>query len=109
VRRIEWAVAALVLGVASGWLWPRRFMALSAAALAIACAAVFPLQGWHTSRAPRAVVDRVATLEGPDLELSAGQVVTVLRSGGARARVIAGRDIEGWLPVADLIALDGGR
>jgi hypothetical protein len=109
VRRIEWAIAALVLGVTSGGLWPRRLIAISAAVLALACAAMFPLQSWHAARATRAVVDRVATLEGPDLELSAGQVVTVLASGGPRARVLAGRDIVGWLPVADLIALDGGR
>ena len=109
VRRIEWAIAALLLGVTSGGLWPRRPAAVAAATLAIACAAVFPLQGWYAARATRAVVDRVATLEGPDLELSAGQVVKVLKSGGERARVVAGRDIEGWLPVADLIDLGSAR
>jgi hypothetical protein len=36
-------------------------------------------------------------------------VVTVVRSAGERARVLAGRDIEGWLPVADLIELEAGR
>jgi hypothetical protein len=109
VRRIEWAIAALLLGVTSGGLWPRRPAAVAAATLAIACAAVFPLQGWYAARATRAVVDRVATLEGPDLELSAGQVVKVLKSGGERARVVAGRDIEGWLPVVDLIDLGSAR
>ena len=109
VRRIEWALAALVLGLGAGALWPRRLPAAAAAALAIACTAVFPLQGWNAARATRAVLERVATLEGPDLELSAGQVVTVVRSAGERARVLAGRDIEGWLPVADLIELEAGR
>jgi hypothetical protein len=109
VRRIEWALAALVLGLAAGALWPRRVPAVAAVVLAIACAAVFPLQGWNAARASRAVLGHVATLEGPDLELSAGQVVTVVRNAGGRARVLAGRDIEGWLPVADLIELEAGR
>ena len=63
----------------------------------------------NASRTARAVLGTVATLEGPDLELSPGQVVTVLRHAGERARVAAGRDIEGWLPVADLIELEASR
>jgi len=78
-------------------------------ALAVGCAATFPLQGMNASRTARAVLGTVATLEGPDLELSPGQVVTVLRHAGERARVAAGRDIEGWLPVADLIELEASR
>src|SRR3989442_1754216 len=39
VRRIEWAIAALLLGTAAGGLWPRRTWA-AAAILAIGCAAV---------------------------------------------------------------------
>ena len=109
VRRIEWAAAALVLAAAAGWLWPRRIPAAAAAALAIGCAAVFPLQGWTTERATRAVLESEATLQGPDLQLSAGQVVTVLRRSGERANVLAGRDIVGWIPAAMLIDLEAGR
>jgi len=67
------------------------------------------VQGWHAARATHAVLDSGVTLQGPDLDLSAGQVVTVLRRAGERARVVAGRDIEGWLPAASLIELKGLR
>lgn len=109
VRRIEWALGALAFGFAAGGLWPRRLPAAVSLALAVGCAATFPLQGMNASRTARAVLGTVATLEGPDLELSPGQVVTVLHHAGERARVAAGRDIEGWLPVADLIELEASR
>jgi hypothetical protein len=83
--------------------------AAAVAALAIACAAVFPAQGWQATRAGHAVLEREARLEGPELDLAAGQVVTVLRRAGERARVVAGRGIEGWIPAAGLIELEGRR
>jgi hypothetical protein len=105
VRRIEWALGGLLLGAAAGGLWPRRLRAALAAALAIACAAIDPVQTRLARNAPIAVLSHGATLQGPDLELSPGQVVTLLSRAGERSRVIAGRDIVGWLPTGSLIEL----
>ena len=44
VRSNEWAAVALVLGVLAGWLWPGWRRAAVAAALALACATVAPVE-----------------------------------------------------------------
>jgi hypothetical protein len=105
VRAFEWALLALGLGFIVPLMWPRRILTAVAALALLAAAATYPLQGWRTSHERRGVVDRVVRLEASDLELEPGQVVSVLRREGARARVRAGRDVSGWLPAPALITL----
>ena len=102
LRHLEWAILALALGAGAGLAWPRRTPALGLVALAIAASAVYPLQAWLAAHPDREVVRVATTLEGPGLELEAGQVVTVLERGMDRARVRAGRGVTGWIPLDDL-------
>jgi hypothetical protein len=107
LRSIEWAVAALALGLAAGVLGPRRWTALVLVLLAVFCAAAEPVQRAWTQRGERAVVARSVTLEGTGLGLEAGQVVRVLGREGARVRVSAGRDLVGRLPASSLLPVRG--
>src|SRR5262249_10326963 len=93
------------VGAPGGGRGPRRRRARLGAVLAIGCAGVYPVQTRLARSAPLAVLGSGATLQGPDLELSPGQVVTLLARAGERSRVVAGRDIVGWLPTRSLIEL----
>jgi hypothetical protein len=68
-----------------------------ALATLVAAVAIFPLQGWLAERSHRAVVRSDVLLEGPNLELEPGQVVTVLERESGRARAAAGRGVSGWV------------
>ena len=103
VRRVEWAVVALALGLGAGAVWPRRGLALPLAVLALCAAGVDPLQDAWAAHVGQSVVGRSVTLEGAGLELETGQVVQVLRSEGNWARVRAGRELEGRVPAAALL------
>jgi hypothetical protein len=109
VRSGEWAVAALLLGILAGWLWPGWRRAAVAAVLVLVCAAAGPVEVWRAGRRAEAVVRSALPLDGgagaaasgaAALELTPGQVVRVLVQDGARVRVIAGRDIVGWVPAS---------
>ena len=106
LRRIEWAVLALLLAAAgaSGLAKPRWNVALVALALASSC--VYPIQGWWADRSLRGVVRNPARLEGAGLELEPGQVVTLLERARGRARVAAGTGVSGWLPAEALSVED---
>jgi len=106
VRPNEWALGALLLGALAGLLWPKWRRAAAAAALALVCAAVSPVEGWRAGRRAEAVIRSALPLDGgggsaapgaPALELTPGQVVRVVGRDGARVRVSAGRDIVGWV------------
>ncbi len=99
VRRLEWGIAGLLLGAAAMLVMTRRAAAMACAALAIAAAAVVPLESWLAARTGRAVVLERAALEGSDIELEPGQMVTVRGREGTRVRVAAGRAVEGRVPV----------
>lgn len=98
VRRLEWAVLALALGIAAGAAWPRRGIALALAALCVAAGSARLLESRWIERAPRAVVLAAAPLEGSDLTLEPGQVVTVLSRAADSVRVRAARDLVGRVP-----------
>jgi hypothetical protein len=107
VRRSEWAVLALVLGVASGALWPRRRAVLALAVLAALAGAMDPLQDWWAAGAGQAVIARTVALEGTGLSLETGQVVREIERQGTRARVRVGRDLGGWVPADALMPVMG--
>jgi hypothetical protein len=105
MRAIEWSALALLAGLGSGLLARRTPVAVACVAVALACAAVPPLERLLASRIERAVVGRALTLEGPDLELDEGQVVVVRSRGGDVVRVSAARGVEGTVPADALIAV----
>jgi hypothetical protein len=109
VRRLEWALLALMLGIAAGALWPRRVVAAAAAALAVACAAADPIQAAMAEHVPRAIVRTTTRLEGTDIELDPGQVVTVRSASGAKVRVTAGRGVDGTVPAGAIETLGSKR
>lgn len=109
VRRVEWAVLGLVLGLGAGALWPRRRLALLLAALSLCAAGADPLQDVRADRISQSVVGRSVTLEGAGLVLEAGQVVQVLGRDGAWARVRAGRELEGRVPAASVLPVGRSR
>ena len=100
ITRLEWSVLAVLAGLAAGAAWPRRNASLVCAIVALIAGAVYPLQGLAARRSGAAVVVQSARLEGSDLELQPGQVVTVIARGSARARVRAGRDDSGTVPAS---------
>jgi len=51
----------------------------------------------------------VAPLEGSDVELEAGQLVTIRGRQGGRVHVAAGRVIDGWVPASSVAAIAGGE
>jgi hypothetical protein len=103
VRRGEWAVAALVFGVAVGALWPRRLAMLGAGVLALVAAGAEPAQDLWAAHVAQAVVARNVPLAGTGLELETGQVVQVLRRAAGTAHVRAGRDLQGRVPESFLL------
>jgi hypothetical protein len=109
VRRVEWALFGLVLGLGAGVVWPRRGLALVLGVLSLCAAGVDPLQDAWVAHVGQSVVGRSVTLEGAGLELEVGQVVEVLSSEGAWVRVRAGRELEGRLPTAALLPVGRAR
>ena len=103
LRTNEWALAALLLGALASGFAPRR-RAVIAFALALACVAVGPVEEWRAARRAEAVVRDAVTLDAgggtgaTGLELTPGQVVRIRARERDRARVSAGRDVEGWVP-----------
>lgn len=108
VRRLEWAVAALLAGAAAGWWWPRR-AGLALAALAALLGAARDLETAWIERTPRAVVVAATPLEGPGLQLEPGQVVRERQRAGAAVRVRVAGDLEGTVPAAALEPVAEGR
>jgi hypothetical protein len=82
VRRGEWAVAALVLAIGAGLVWPRRVLAGALLLVALAAAAIPELETIAIDHRPLAVVAMGCTLGVGGLELQPGQVV---RMGGSAA------------------------
>jgi len=109
VRRVEWAVLGLVLGLGAGAVWPRRGLALTLCTVALCAAGMDPLQDAWVAHVGQSVVGRSVTLEGAGLELEAGQVVQVLSTEGAWARVRAGRELEGRVPAVALLPVGRSR
>jgi hypothetical protein len=109
VRPIEWSALALLLGLSTGLAWPRPGRTMALALLALASAVIFPLQGWLSIRSGQAVMLAVAPLEGSDVELEAGQLVTIRGREGSRVHVAAGRVIDGWVPARTVALIAGGE
>lgn len=109
IRRGEWAVIGLLLGLGAGVVWPRRAPAVALILLAFCAAGMDPLQDAWAAHIGQSVVGRSVTLEGAGLELETGQVVQVLRSEGAWIRVRAGRELEGRVPAAALLPVGRPR
>jgi len=109
IRPLEWSALALVLGVCTGFAWPRLAPSIVLAVLTAASAFMFPLQGWLSTRSGQAVMLAVAPLEGSDVELEAGQLVTIRGRQGGRVHVAAGRVIDGWVPASSVAAIAGGE
>jgi len=102
VRRLEWALLALILGTAGALALPRRRLAGVLLAGALACALIRPLEDFAAGRVARAVVQSAVRLDGTDVELEPGELVTLRAHDGARARVSAGHGVEGWVPASAL-------
>lgn len=109
VRRAEWALLALLLGVAAGAAWPRRGPAIVLTLLAVAAAGVAPLDDARVGRRSQAVVSRTTDLAGSGLELESGQVVEVLGREGGSARVRVGGDLSGLVRADALLPVAEGR
>jgi hypothetical protein len=108
VRPIEWSVLAVLAGLAAGAV-PRRGAATGLAMLALAAGLVFPVQGWLAERSGRAVMMASAPLQGSDLELEPGQLVTIRGREGNRVRVAAGKVIDGWVPASSVAPIAGSE
>ena len=91
-----------MLAGAGGWWIARRLPAAVLIVAALAAALALPLRGAMWSRSPRAVVLESALLAEQNLELGAGQVVSVIARAPGRTRVRVGGEGEGWLPQAAL-------
>ena len=99
VRRLEWAVAAALFAfVATVLRRRRRRVSRACAALAMACAVAFPVQGEWLRRLDRAVIRTPSTIEGTEIELEPGQVVRITRRQEGRVMVSAGHGTAGWIP-----------
>ncbi|HTM57613.1 MAG TPA: BatD family protein [Candidatus Udaeobacter sp.] len=109
VRRLEWAILALLLGVAAGLLWPRRWVSLSLLFLTVAAAAMFPIQTYTLRHSGRAVVRAPVPLDSAGLELETGQVVRIVERQGGRVRATAGRGVTAWIPVRSVYAVEDLR
>ncbi|HET9328602.1 MAG TPA: BatD family protein [Candidatus Eisenbacteria bacterium] len=109
VRPIEWSALSLALGLCTGLAWPRIGRSVLLGLLALSCAAIFPMQGWLSARSGQAVMLAVAPLEGSDVELEAGQMVTIREREGGRVHVAAGRVIDGWVPATSVAPIAGGE
>jgi hypothetical protein len=83
-----------------------RIGAWACVALAATLAATPAVETLLGGREERAVVVSDAVLEGAGVELVPGQVVVVLERREGRARIRAGRGVDGW--VAE-VSLAGGR
>jgi hypothetical protein len=68
-----------------------------------------PAQDAWAAHVAQSVVGRSVTLEGTGLELETGQVVQVLALEGRTARVRVGRELEGRVPAAALLPVEGAR
>lgn len=108
IRTIEWGILALVLGVAAGWAWPRLAFALPLliAAMLAGCAPL--LMVWADESTRPAVVVRELHVGSEGLELLPGQVVQVREFDRTRARVAAGRAVEGWVPADGVMRVQEG-
>ena len=95
VRRIEWGALALVMGMAAGWLWPRRVPAAFAAGLCVVLGLARETETRWIDRAPRAVVLTAVPLGESGLQLEPGQVVVELGRDGGQVRIRAARGLEG--------------
>jgi hypothetical protein len=105
VRPLEWAVLALLAGIAAGLAVFQRARAAALLAATLAFALVRPVESFVQARTTRAVLMTAATLEGPGLDLEAGHVVRVLGEDPERLRVSAGRGVEGWVARAAVDSL----
>jgi hypothetical protein len=108
LRPLEWAIAALLLGVAAGTQWPRRWPVAVGVALALVAGAAEPLQGVLEARSGCAVIQQAVTLEGAGIDLQPGQVVRLIERRGGRAHVNAGGGVGGWLPESAIDIVSGG-
>jgi len=106
VRSLEWALLALVFGVAAGALWPHRLPAALALVLALGCGLARPVETAIARKSDAAVVRESVALEGTGLELEPGQIVHIVERGGERMRVRAGRGVIGWLPSRAVYGLE---
>jgi len=98
VRPIEWGIAALLSGIAAGWMWPGRRRMAAAAVLVVLCGVIDPIQSFVAARTVRGVIVTPVAIEGEGLELQPGQVVRLSEQRGGRARISAGAGVEGWIP-----------
>jgi len=102
VRAIEWGIAALLLGVAAGFLWPRRRLALAVGCLVLLCGLIDPAQSLLAARAARGVILGPVALADAGVDLQPGQVVRVRELAGDRVRIDAGAGVEGWIPAGSI-------
>jgi hypothetical protein len=106
VGSLEWALLALVFGIAAGALWPRRLPAALALVLALGCGLARPVETAIARKSDAAVVRESVALEGTGLELEPGQIVHIVERAGERMQVRAGRGVVGWLPSRALYGLE---
>jgi hypothetical protein len=109
IRRLEWAVAALVAGAAIGWAWPRRALVAGLGLVVLIAAFAPPFMEWREGRRADAVVLSETELPEAGVTLAAGQVVEVRARETARVKVAAGRDLEGWVPASVVEEVGGPR
>src|SRR5262249_21734726 len=106
VRSGEWCALALVLGILGGFMWRPRgpravwLRAGGLAALALAIAAVAPLEAWRVQRLAQAVVRSGVPLEDAGLELTPGPGVRGRGGEAGRLRGCGGPGIAGAGPAA---------
>ena len=109
VRAIEWGIAALLLGIAAGFLWPRRRLAAALAGLLVLCGVIDPAQSLIAARASRGVILGPVALAEAGVDLQPGQVVRVREMAGNRVRIDAGAGVEGWIPAGSIDIASSAR
>jgi hypothetical protein len=113
VRNLEWGVLALIaalMGTWTAWTAGRaRLWSIAILAFAVLFAAAPTLDAARAAARRRAVVSAATSLLGEGVDLTPGQVVHVLQVRGDRARIAAGPQVAGEVPLNALILEESGR
>jgi len=108
LRRLEWGVLGLVLGVLAGFAWSRRPLGIAALGLAVLAGLAPTLEEARDVARRPAVVVRTVHVGSEGIELLPGQVVRVLAARAREFQVAAGRAATGWVPADAVLPVDRG-
>jgi hypothetical protein len=108
LRRLEWGLIGLVLGVLAGVAWPRVPVTLGLVALAALAGLAPTLEEVRDVAHRPAVMVRSVNVGTEGVELLPGQVVQVRAARARQLEVAAGRAATGWVPADAVLPVDSG-